>query len=530
MDKTVTITAAGGQSWKWQLRDRLGQWIEMGSTVKWLANGLSRSGKIVGSPKEGVATVEEDKTKRRIDVPASRLTAVDSAGKPLKAKVEQQADAPVVPDIPEDNVEQPVAKAIITGKDKPAAAAPAATRDPAKPPVASNPEDQGFFDMVWNRIRNFRKPDGSRRPGREDGTGTEDDPIFVGNDVNKAVDLLLQSKHIRMSDEDIVPTVVKKLGPAIKKKQAQVDAMPDGPEKDQAKKDLAVNLCAVHVPGTNLFCVEHKGIPRIHMPQLSGKDKDGKEKNVQDKAVEMLESMNLIGTDKLVNPEDVRASQSELGAAQIDGMVGSYLNWLKVQDEIDALPEGDPQRAQLEADRAAKMADPKDYTYMSEKVLTDTILTTKDKYIIDGHHRWAAMVLANIEREKQGKKPLQMKIREVDMEVGEALATVNAFADAAGIQRKAPSGAGNTMGEVPKILRDSKVRAAIKTWIEKSLMPISASAVQVGDLVIIDGELREILGVIAETSGGRSFIHRSESGPGISILRSGEQVTHVHTL
>ena len=63
------------ESWKHQLRDRLGQWIDMGTGVRWFARGTSRQGVVIDSPKAGLATVEEAGTKRRVNVPTSRLTA-----------------------------------------------------------------------------------------------------------------------------------------------------------------------------------------------------------------------------------------------------------------------------------------------------------------------------------------------------------------------------------------------------------------------------------------------------------------------
>ena len=61
MSEDALVAFAGAtDSWKWQLRDRLGKWIEMGSHVKWLANGLSRTGVVLDSPRAGFATVDED--------------------------------------------------------------------------------------------------------------------------------------------------------------------------------------------------------------------------------------------------------------------------------------------------------------------------------------------------------------------------------------------------------------------------------------------------------------------------------------
>lgn len=543
MGTKESLLAAGGTSWKWQLRDRLGKWVEMGAAVKWLANGLARTGVVVDSPREGYATVEEDKTKRRLDMASNRLTVIDAkTGKRPEEKV-VAPEVSVVPEAPAPTVPK-ADKVSRTAKGTvdptPLAPTPETPATGSRTvPTAKNPKDQTLFNKVWNIIKPFRQPDGSRRPGRPEGDGSPEDPIYVGNDVNKAVELILEGKHIRMSTEDIVATVVAKLGPEIKKKRDGIFAkynlapgtkasdLSDGEAKD-AMNSLAINLCVVHVPGTNLFCEDNKGIPRVHMPQLSGKDKDGKRRNVQAQAMEMLESMNLIAPEPvLVNPEDVRASQSELGAEQIDGMVKNYMNWLDMQEKIKALSEGDPKRAELEAEVAAGEHN----KYMPEEVLTNTILTTKDKYIIDGHHRWAAMILANIEREAKGLPPLQMKIREVDMEVGEALATVNAFADAAGIVRAAAAGAeGKAVGEVPKILQDSKVRDAILTWIQRSLRPVTAGAVEVGDMVVLDGEIREVLAIVAQTSAGRTFLTQGDSGRSLTVLHPDSRLVRTNPL
>ena len=74
-EREATITAAGTGNWKWQLRDRNGQWIDMGALVKWMADKSNpTNGGITGSPQEGMAEVEESKTKRRLRIASNRLT------------------------------------------------------------------------------------------------------------------------------------------------------------------------------------------------------------------------------------------------------------------------------------------------------------------------------------------------------------------------------------------------------------------------------------------------------------------------
>ena len=83
-EQETALTAAGGGSWKWQLRDQNGQWIKMGSKVKWVDKGKSRSGKIVGSPKAGTAEVEDDEGNRHT-LTTNRLTATEAPPTEQKA-------------------------------------------------------------------------------------------------------------------------------------------------------------------------------------------------------------------------------------------------------------------------------------------------------------------------------------------------------------------------------------------------------------------------------------------------------------
>lgn len=87
---TADVVVAGGDSWKWQLRDSKGKWVEMGAKVKWMAQGAQKSGEVVGSPKPGVATVKEDRTKQRENIASSRLTVYDM-GSYVKGQIQKSA-------------------------------------------------------------------------------------------------------------------------------------------------------------------------------------------------------------------------------------------------------------------------------------------------------------------------------------------------------------------------------------------------------------------------------------------------------
>jgi hypothetical protein len=78
------------ESWKWQLRDRSGQWMDMNSEVRWLSRGAFTQGTIIGSRKADEATVREALTGRQLHIPTDRLIAISPVqhGRP---------PAPVIP-------------------------------------------------------------------------------------------------------------------------------------------------------------------------------------------------------------------------------------------------------------------------------------------------------------------------------------------------------------------------------------------------------------------------------------------------
>jgi hypothetical protein len=72
------------------------------------------------------------------------------------------------------------------------------------------------------------------------------------------------------------------------------------------------------------------------------------------------------------------------------------------------------------------------------KVPEAPIFVTRDGYIIDGHHRWAANVVRDLRDGQIGNEAdnIQMPVRELDMDIGAALDFTNAFALDMGIRPK----------------------------------------------------------------------------------------------
>lgn len=176
--------------------------------------------------------------------------------------------------------------------------------------------------------------------------------------------------------------------------------------KKAGKEAKNLNLCKVTVPGTNLFCGSNKGIPRNQMPQIGGKpvkgskaDKlpknDDGEVDGSEEFIKHLEGKGIKVTDGSKKASSLKASQTELVGAKVAGMA------------------------------AAEGFDP------GKK----PIFVSRDGYVIDGHHRWAAVVGRDTRDGKLGD--LEMNVRVVDMDIMDVLKEANSWADDFGIKQKA---------------------------------------------------------------------------------------------
>jgi hypothetical protein len=81
--------------------------------------------------------------------------------------------------------------------------------------------------------------------------------------------------------------------------------------------------------------------------------------------------------------------------------------------------------------------------------LEAAIFVTRDGYVIDGHHRWAAKIGLDVADGELGDIP--MDVRMVDLDVGEALDFANAFTRRMGIQSQSADTVGleGTLGGAP---------------------------------------------------------------------------------
>lgn len=239
--------------------------------------------------------------------------------------------------------------------------------------------------------------------------GSKENPIQVKS-AKKALALIAEGKHVEM-DKDTVAVMLDKLSAIGKEAFEKGEDTPD------------FDLCRVHVPDTNIFCEDNKGIIRSKMPQLSGKKlkpgsyADKKLKRQQaaavaagtkvpdevDLAEEFIASLTQKGvrvTDEKVDANKLKATQSELKGGQIGGMMAAS-------------------------------------TIKGGKLdLSKPIFVSSDGFILDGHHRWASLAALEF---TEGEN-LQMNIRRIHMPVQELVDVTNTYTREMGVLPKAAGG------------------------------------------------------------------------------------------
>ena len=187
----------------------------------------------------------------------------------------------------------------------------------------------------------------------------------------------------------------------------------------QENKPPNFNLCKVSIPNSNLYCDGNKDIPRDQMPQFKGKPKPGSpaEKMAKDPKTglvdtepifrDMMEKKGIKISEPVEVPsESLKATQSELVGAQVVSMK-------------DAL-EKDP----------------------TNEFITAPIYVAKDGYIVDGHHRWAAITAYNL---KNPDKPIPMKVMIIDDTIDRVIPMANKFAEEQGIETMSGKTAGKDL-------------------------------------------------------------------------------------
>lgn len=280
--------------------------------------------------------------------------------------------------------------------------------------------------------------DGEFNTEEQPSSDTEFNPI-ASQDIQKEIPQADPETFGKPSDipDGVDKEDLKKFNTDISKVQKMVD---DAIAKGE--KAPNINLCQITVPGTNLYCDDNLGIPREEMPQFKGKAQPGtkasdmpvdKSGEVDTEPVfrEMLKQKGIKVTQTEVPADKLKATQSELVGAKVVGMMGA----------LEENPE-------------------------HEKI-TAPIYVSRDGFVIDGHHRWAAVAAYNA---KHPDKQIPMKVQVLDQDIKDAIPMANKFAEDMGIAAKKADANKETPDEQPKqvsSLDKTGITDKIKNKIEK---------------------------------------------------------------
>lgn len=192
--------------------------------------------------------------------------------------------------------------------------------------------------------------------------------IYTPN-VYDAQRALFENRRVELDQPKKISMLIKRLGETAAKMAQDGKAAPN------------FNLCNVTVSGTNLFCADTKGIPRIKMPQMDQIQTKLFRKHLKEEGYKVKKD-----TERSAN---LRATQNELIGTKV-------------------------------AARVAKMK------AKGQDTITARLIVSKDDYVLDGHHRWAAQLALDSEAGKlnNGHK---IKIARVNIGITKLLELANKF-------------------------------------------------------------------------------------------------------
>jgi hypothetical protein len=221
--------------------------------------------------------------------------------------------------------------------------------------------------------------------------------------VDEAIELIAKGQVVEMPDTRSVNTLLTTLA------QMTEEARMRG------KDAPTVDLCKVTVPGANIFCADRLrsdkhpgGVPRNEMPQLGGQPIPGTEADKLSRTP--WDPKNVDGTGAFVSyltELGIRTEKGQVRAAQLKPS----------QTEIDG-----SNVARLMVDRKFDPA-------------RNPVVISRDNYIVDGHHRWAAVMGRDAEDGVFGNQ--LMDVVRVDAAICEVLHLASAWSLQFGIKPKA---------------------------------------------------------------------------------------------
>jgi len=205
-------------------------------------------------------------------------------------------------------------------------------------------------------------------PGYSNEARLQHDGSIYTTNVYDAVLALYEHKHVELDQPRSVSTLIRKLGEEAQRWEKQGQHAP------------TFNLCDVTVEGTNLFCADTKGIPRIKMPQLDRGQTKEFLKYLKEQGYEVEKHRE--------RADFLRATQDELSGAKVAA------NMVKLKNEDDHIGR--------------------------------RLVVSRDNYILDGHHHWAAKIGLDA-KEGELSQATKVPVSRVDISITQLLREAEKF-------------------------------------------------------------------------------------------------------
>lgn len=190
--------------------------------------------------------------------------------------------------------------------------------------------------------------------------------------------------------------------------------------KERGEKAPNYDLCQISIPGTNMFCDGNLGIPRSKMPQLKGTPEKGSIAYKLAKEGKLEATYNKDGSIKDVDTEPLFIKALQKKGYKIEPKRQSADNLRATQDQlVGAKVAGIMKALENEPDN---------------KRIRAPIFVSRDGYILDGHHRWAAVV--GLQLAGGSGEDIMMDTIVVDVDAKDLVNFTNAFSKAVGIEQE----------------------------------------------------------------------------------------------
>lgn len=292
--------------------------------------------------------------------------------------------------------------------------------------------------------RNFRWEDYLKSLGVEE---QKPRPRKVVNTVEEGVEALLNGYEVDMPSTQGTAMFMQEIAELVASLKEMKDA---GTITDEEFNRFVFDLCQVTAANTSAFCLGNKGIPRWAMPQAAGKPVEGTtaKKKFDAKVAELQAAVDTAirngapeaevqkakkALDKFLKENEIDGSEEFIAFVESKGYkVKRGADGKPIAERVDTSTLKATQRDMLGNQVAGMFGSSLAGTYDPSK---KPIFVTRDGYVIDGHHRFAATLAADMMDGELGNNH-HMNVVVIDAPLSAIIPLANQFANSFGIAPK----------------------------------------------------------------------------------------------